>query len=146
MIVALGSDHAGYRIKEEIREYLSGKGYIIIDLGTYSEESADYPDFAHAVSLAVERGEADRGILVCGTGLGVSITANKHAGIRCALCWDHEIARLARSHNDANILALPGRFIPGSRAIDMVEIFLNTAFDGGRHSIRIDKISFAKNE
>ncbi|MGM9804201.1 MAG: ribose 5-phosphate isomerase B [Muribaculaceae bacterium] len=138
--VALCSDHAGYATKLAIIEYLKSEGIAYHDYGTYSEESCDYPDFAHLCAEAVERGECYPGIGVCGSGEGINMTLNKHQGIRSALCWSEEIAGLARMHNDANVLALPGRFISNQQAIGIVRVFLNTQFEGGRHQRRIDKI------
>ena len=142
MKIAIGCDHAGFKMKEFIKNYLSGKTNITVkDYGTYSEERADYPDFAHAVSLAIENKEQDLGILICGSGNGINITANKHKGIRAALCWNEELAALARQHNDANVLSLPGRFIDNDTAAKCVDAFLNNTFEGGRHADRVNKIS-----
>jgi ribose 5-phosphate isomerase B len=140
MKIALASDHAGYTLKEHIKDYLRKKGYQISDFGSFSDESSDYPDFAHPFSLAVERGEFDVGVSMCGSGNGINITANKHAGIRSALCWEVDIAELARQHNNANVCALPARFISIEKAEEIVDVFLNTKFEGGRHQRRIDKI------
>jgi len=140
MRIAIGSDHAGFSLKKELIFWLEKNDLDIHDFGTYSEASVDYPDYAHAVSEAVESGEYEFGVLICGTGLGVSITANKHQGIRAALCWQGEIARLSRVHNDANIICFPGRFIESDEAIKMLEIFLKTEFEGGRHLRRVNKI------
>ncbi|MBL0342444.1 MAG: ribose 5-phosphate isomerase B [Bacteroidetes bacterium] len=140
--IVLGSDHAGYECKEFIKEYLK-KGYpgiTQIDVGTYSLDSVDYPDFAHQVALKVESGEAAAGIVICGSGNGVCITANKHQHIRAALCWTVEIATLARQHNDANVLCIPARFVSHETAAAMVEAFRNTAFEGGRHLKRVEKL------
>lgn len=141
MKIAIGSDHAGFERKQVVLAFLQEKGIEVKDFGCYSTDSVDYPDFAHPVALAVEREEVDKGILLCGSGNGISIAANKHAGIRAALSWNKEIASLARQHNDANILALPARFISDNEAIDIVDTFLNTTFEGGRHQNRIDKIT-----
>jgi ribose 5-phosphate isomerase B len=138
--LAIGSDHAGFSLKEKIRKYLTGKGYVLTDTGCFSEERADYPDFGHAVAKAVENKEAEKGILLCGSGNGINMAANKHAGIRSALCWTEEIAKLARQHNDANVLALPARFITEEEANRIVDAFLTTAFEGGRHADRVSKI------
>ena len=138
--VALCSDHAGYATKQHIIEHLKSLGVAYKDFGTYNEDSCDYPDFAHPCAEAVERGECYPGIAVCGSGEGISITLNKHQGIRAALCWKPEIAALSLQHNDANVLALPRRFITAAEAIAMVDTFLSTAFEGGRHQRRIDKI------
>lgn len=140
--IAIGSDHAGFECKEFVKEYLSKNfpGAVIKDVGTYSSDSVDYPDFAHQVATKVESGEVDSGIVICGSGNGVCITANKHAHIRAALCWTREIATLARQHNDANVLCIPARFVSHETVADMVETFMNTAFEGGRHAKRIEKI------
>jgi ribose 5-phosphate isomerase B len=140
MKIAIGSDHAGFSLKEKIRKYLAGKGYSVTDKGCFSEERADYPDFGHAVALAVENKEAETGILLCGSGNGINMAANKHKGIRSALCWTEEIARLARQHNNANVLALPARFISEEEAGLIADTFLTTAFEGGRHADRVSKI------
>ncbi len=140
MKIAIGSDHAGFEMKSKLLLWLKENNLEYYDFGTFSEASVDYPDYAHAVSNAVESGEYERGILICGTGLGMSISANKHQGIRAALCWQEEIARLSRTHNDANILCLPGRFMEGEQAVKLVKIFLETGFEGGRHERRIKKI------
>lgn len=138
--VALASDHAGYSTKEEIKRYLESLGHQVWDFGTHSEESVDYPDFAHPFSLAVEKGEYTLGFIFCGSGNGVSITANKHQGIRSALCWTAEIASLARQHNDANVCAIPARFVSLSDAKHIVKAFLDSKFEGGRHQRRVEKI------
>ncbi|MEJ0054619.1 MAG: ribose 5-phosphate isomerase B [Bacteroidota bacterium] len=139
--IAIGSDHAGYIYKEHLKKWLEQKGYTIKDFGTYSPESTDYADFAHPVALAVEKKEFDLGILVCGSANGVAITANKHQGIRAAICWQEDLAGLARQHNNANILCLPERFISIELAEKITDKFLNTGFEGGRHARRVDKIS-----
>lgn len=139
--IAIAADHAGYEYKEILKKHLE-KQYEIQDFGTYSTDSVDYPDFVHPAASSVENGENEFGILICGSGEGVSITANKHQKIRCALCWMPEIAALARQHNDANMIALPARFIAKELAIEIVEQFLNTSFEGGRHQNRVDKIAF----
>jgi ribose 5-phosphate isomerase B len=138
--IAIGADHAGFLLKEKIKQHLALK-MSVRDFGCFSEERADYADFAHPVAKAVENGEADFGILTCGSGNGINMAANKHRGIRSALCWKRELAELARLHNDANILALPARFISETEALEMVDIFLTTAFEGGRHTDRVKKIS-----
>lgn len=143
--IALGSDHAGFSIKNRIIEYLKVNGYDIHDFGAFSDDSSDYPDYAHPVANAVENGKFEFGVVVCGTGNGVNIVVNKHQGIRSALCWMKEIARLVRLHNNANICALPGRFISGEEAVEIVDEFLNTGFEGGRHIHRINKISLPNN-
>lgn len=140
-IIAIGCDHAATEYKSSIAKYLVEKGYEVHDKGTYGNESVDYPDYAHPVALDVEQGIAEKGILLCGSANGVCITANKHQGIRAALCWKNEIALLARQHNDANIICLPARFTTLAECIEMVESFLNTEFEGGRHQNRVDKIS-----
>lgn len=137
--IAIGSDHAGFEYKELLREFLTG--YEVKDFGTYSAESADYPDFAHPVASAVEGGEFTLGILVCGSANGVAITANKHQGIRAAICWTEEIAELARLHNNANVLCIPARFVSTDAAKAITEKFIATAFEGGRHAVRVGKMS-----
>lgn len=139
-IIGLSSDHAGYELKEFVKQILDQKGIPYKDYGAQSEESSDYPDFAHPLAIAVEKGDVSEGIAVCGSGNGIAMTLNKHAGIRAALSWNAEIATLARTHNDANILVMPGRFISKEEATKAVEAFLNTDFEGGRHQRRIDKI------
>ena len=141
MKVAIGSDHAGYELKSQLTGWLETKVEVLKDLGTYSEDSVDYPDFAHAVAGEVEKGNYDLGVLICGTGIGVDMTANKHQGIRSALCWNKEVSKLAKSHNNANVICLPGRFISTDTAKEILETFLNTTFEGGRHNKRINKIS-----
>jgi len=138
--IALASDHAGYELKEILKNYLSEKGLEIIDFGTNSTESVDYADFAHPLANAVENGICDVGISVCGSGNGINMTVNKHQQIRAALCWIPEIARLARAHNDANVCSLPARFISADDAKTIVDLFLSTPFEGGRHCNRINKI------
>jgi len=139
--LALGSDHAGFKLKEYIIKYLVSKDIQFYDFGTHSNESTDYTIFAHAVAKAVNDGKFKQGILICGSGNGVNMTANKYAGVRAALCWNAEIAYLARLHNNANILSLPGRFIEQAEAIKTVNAFLETNFEGGRHTARVEKIS-----
>ena len=138
--IALCSDHAGYATKQAVIAYLEQAGIAYKDFGTYSEESCDYPDFAHPCAEAVESGECYPGIGICGSGEGVCMTLNKHQGIRAALCWKPEIAALAREHNDANVLVMPGRFISNDEALEITKVFLNTEFAGGRHQRRIEKI------
>lgn len=138
--VALCSDHAGYELKSAIIEYLTGSGVVVDDFGTDSPESCDYPDFAHPCARAVESGEDYPGIAMCGTGNGIAMTLNKHQGIRAALCWNTDLARLAREHNNANVLVLPARFISKELALEIVDTFLHTPFEGGRHQRRIEKI------
>lgn len=139
-IVAIASDHAGFHIRQKLIAYMTKAGIEFKDFGCYSEESVDYPDYGHKLAFSVESRECEIGISVCGSGNGINMTANKHQGIRAALCWSEEIARLARAHNDANVCSIPGRFVSESEAILIVETFLNTTFDGGRHKKRIDKI------
>jgi ribose 5-phosphate isomerase B len=141
--IAIGSDHAGYAYKTAIIEWLRDHGYEVFDAGTNSEASTDYPDHIHPVADAVENGEVKAGIILCGSGNGAAMTANKHQGIRAALCWSTELASLSRLHNDANILAIPGRFVTEDLALEMVNVFLHTPFEGGRHQLRVDKISCA---
>jgi ribose 5-phosphate isomerase B len=140
-VIAIGADHAGFEYKTIIIDLLQSKRLPVKDFGTYSPDSVDYPDFAHPVASAVERGKAALGILVCGSGNGVAITANKHRGIRAAIAWTEELAQLARQHNNANILCLPSRFISTIVAEEIVTAFLNTHFEGGRHQKRVDKIA-----
>jgi ribose 5-phosphate isomerase B len=139
--VAIVSDHAGYYLKEKLLKYLKNENIELKDLGSFTPEIVDYPDFGHPLANAVSSGEFDLGISICGTGNGINMVVNKHQGVRSALCWNEEISRLARAHNDANICALPGRFITESEAYVIVKAFLNTEFEGGRHKRRIDKIS-----
>jgi ribose 5-phosphate isomerase B len=139
--IAIGSDHAGFEYKEALKQWLEKNGYGLKDFGTYSTASADYPDFAHPVADAVEKKEFDLGILVCGSANGVAITANKHQGIRAAICWTEELASLARQHNDANIVCIPARFISLELAEKITGKFLTEPFEGGRHANRVGKIS-----
>lgn len=139
--IAIGADHAGFDLKEKVREWLTRSGFESKDFGTYSSESADYPDFAHPVAAAVEKKEFDLGILICGSGNGVAITANKHQGIRAAICWNEELASLARQHNDANVLCLPARYISSDLAMKIIDKFLSSSFEGGRHDRRVKKIA-----
>ena len=141
MIIPIGADHAGFNLKQLLINYLQEKGYEVKDHGCFSEDSIDYPDFGHPVAEMVENNPGMMGILICGSGNGINMTANKHQGIRSALCWKKEIAELARQHNNANIIALPARFVTKEEAVEMVEAFLNTPFEGGRHQKRVDKIS-----
>ena len=141
MLIPIGSDHAGFETKQILIAHLIQLGYEVKDYGCYSDQSIDYPDYAHLVAEHIEANPGSLGILLCGSGNGISMTANKHQGIRCALCWTAEIAELARQHNDANIISLPARFISVEEAKQMVETFLNTAFEGGRHATRVAKIS-----
>ena len=139
-IVGLCCDHAGFELKEFVKGWLQAKGLEYKDFGTYSTESCDYPDYAHPLALAVESGECDPGIAICGTGNGIGMTLNNHQGIRAALCWNAEIAHMARLHNDANILVMPGRYISTAEADMILTEFFSTSFEGGRHQRRIDKI------
>ena len=141
--IAIGSDHAGFDYKEDLISFLEGKGLPFTDFGTHSRESVDYADFAHPVAKSVEKGESSFGILLCGSANGVAITANKHQGIRAAICWGEELAKLAREHNNANIICIPARFVREGDAEKMVSIFMNTAFEGGRHTTRVNKIACA---
>ncbi len=139
--IAIGSDHAGYATKEFIKQHLTESGYIFRDYGTFSEESMDYPDSAHPVSKSVQSGISTFGILICGSGNGMAIVANKYPGIRAALCWNETITQLARQHNNANVLALPARYISEEEALKLSLLFLTTDFEGGRHERRVEKIS-----
>ena len=138
--IALCSDHAGFALKEIIRGYLESQDIEYVDFGTFSNDSCDYPDYAHPAAQAIESGECTEGIAMCGSGNGIAMTLNKHQGIRAALCWLPELAALARQHNDANILVLPARFIEPVTALQLVDIYLNTPFEGGRHVRRTEKI------
>ena len=140
MRIAIGADHAGFQLKEEVKKHLISLGYEPDDKGCYSEESIDYADYGHPVASTVEANSGMMGIVICGSGNGINMTVNKHQGIRGALCWKKEIAQLAREHNDANILTLPARFVTTEEALEMVTVFFNTAFEGGRHQKRIEKI------
>ncbi len=141
MTIAIGNDHAGTDYKLQIMESLKKKGYSILNSGTDSNTSVDYPDFIHPVANAVEKGEATFGIIICGSGNGAQMTANKHQDIRAALCWNNELVSLARQHNNANILSIPARFVSIHQAMSFVYIFLNTEFEGGRHQNRVEKIA-----
>lgn len=138
--IAMASDHAGYELKEILKVYLTEKGYEVVDFGTHSTESCDYPDFAHPAAAAIENGECAFGICMCGSGNGINMTLNHHQEIRSALCWLPEIASLARQHNNANVCVLPARFISEAEAKDIVDAYLHAEFEGGRHIRRIDKI------
>jgi ribose-5-phosphate isomerase B len=140
MKIAIACDHAGYEYKERLVKYLQEKGHEVKDYGTHSAESMDYPDTAHPLAFAVEAGEHEKGIVLCGSGNGISMTVNKHQGIRCALCWNTELAALARQHNNANVVSIPARFIAYEEAQAIIDTFLATDFEGGRHQRRIDKI------
>lgn len=139
--IAIGADHAGFEYKDATLQWLQSKGYTVHDYGTQGPASVDYPDFAHPVASAVEKGEAAFGILFCGSANGVAITANKHAGIRAGLCWDNEVARLVRLHNDANVICIPARFVALAYAHQMIDTFMQTAFEGGRHANRVGKMA-----
>jgi len=140
MKISIGNDHAGTGYKEMIQKKLESLGHTVTNYGTNSEDSVDYPDFVHPVAEDVENREADLGIIICGSGNGANMTANKHQRVRSALCWNAEIAKLAREHNDANILSIPSRFVSEELATEMMETFINTEFEGGRHQKRVDKI------
>jgi ribose 5-phosphate isomerase B len=139
--VAIGSDHAGFEYKEKLKKWLLQNGYEVKDFGATSAESADYPDFAHPVADAVEKKQSTLGVLICGSANGVAITANKHSGVRAAICWNEELATLARQHNNANVVCLPARFIPYDEAEKITDRFLHAEFEGGRHERRVNKIS-----
>ncbi len=141
MEIAIGSDHGGYKMKQYLKDQLEKEGYSFKDYGTTSEESVDYPDFIHPVARAINNGEYKAGIILCGSGNGAQMTANKYKNVRAALCWNSEQAKLSREHNNANIISLPGRFIDFEEALKMTRIFLSTNFEGGRHIRRVDKIS-----
>lgn len=141
MIISIGNDHAGPEYKKAIVEHLQALGHTVINNGTDTTDSVDYPDFGHAVANDVTANKAELGIVICGSGNGIAITANKHQGIRCALCWTPEIAELARQHNDANVISIPARFVTLEVALQMVDKFINTAFEGGRHANRVNKIA-----
>ena len=141
MKISIGNDHAGPEYKIAIVKWLEAKGYEVTNYGTDSEASVDYPDFGHPVATDVEEGKADFGIVICGSGNGIAMTVNKHAGVRAGLCWTKEIAYLTRLHNDANIVSIPARYTSIQQAIEIVETFLDTAFEGGRHQNRVDKIA-----
>ncbi len=141
MKISIGNDHAGPEYKKAIVDFLKQKGHEIINHGTDTFDSVDYPDFGHPVAIDVATGKVDFGVVICGSGNGINMTVNKHQGIRSALCWDKEIASLARQHNDANIISIPARFTSIQQAVEMVDTFLNTNFEGGRHANRVNKIA-----
>jgi ribose 5-phosphate isomerase B len=141
MKISIGGDHAGFQYKKEVVKLLKDQGHQVTDFGPNSEDSVDYPDFAHPVSKGVDQKEFDLGILICGSGNGVAITANKYKGVRAALCWEADLAKLARQHNNANVICLPARFISLEKAKEFVTLFVNTPFEGGRHQTRVEKIS-----
>ena len=144
MSIGVACDHAGYELKTKVIKHLESKGCVVHDFGTDSAESVDYPDYAHKLASAVESGSCQFGIAICGSGNGVNMTVNHHRKVRGALCWTPEIASLARQHNDANIISLPARFIEASIALQMVDVFLSTDFEGGRHQRRVEKIDLAE--
>ena len=140
MTISIGSDHAGFSLKQDVIKHLQGKNIKVLDKGCYSEECADYPDHGHAVANSVLSKECDLGIVICGSGNGINMSVNKHKGIRGALCWNSEVAALSRQHNNANIMALPGRFISKEEALACADAFMSATFEGGRHQGRIEKI------
>ena len=142
-IIPIGADHAGFQLKESIIKHLTAKGFHLEDFGCHSEESIDYPDYAHPVSLKVEANKGMLGILICGSGNGINMTANKHQGIRAALCWKEEIAALARQHNNANVVCIPARYLTTDEALTIALTFIKTEFEGGRHENRVNKIALA---
>jgi len=141
MSIALASDHAGFALKQQVQLFLEDNGAHVKDFGCFSEESCDYPDFAHPLAEAIEKGEFEFGIVICSTGNGITMTANKHQGVRAALCWETKLAELARQHNNANVLGLPANFISAPKALDIVRTFFQTDFEGGRHERRVNKIA-----
>ena len=142
--IGIACDRAAYELKEFLVGYLSTKGFEVKDFGTYSEESCDYPDFAHALGEAIDNGELERGVALCGSGEGISMTLNKHQSVRAALCWIPEIAKLSRQHNNSNVLSMPARFITNDEALEMLNVWLETEFEGGRHQRRLDKMPLQK--
>ena len=140
-IIPIACDHAGYELKEVVKKKLTDIGFEVKDFGTHGTDSVDYPDYAHPLGAAINRGEYNRGIVICGSGNGVQMTVNKYLNVRCALCWTPEIARLGRQHNNCNVIALPARFISKEEALKIVDVFLTTPFEGGRHQRRVEKIS-----
>lgn len=141
MLIALASDHAGYSLKQQVLAFLEERGARVKDFGCYSTDSCDYPDYAHPLADAVQKREVDYGIVICSTGNGITMTANKHQGVRAALCWEPRLAELARQHNNANVLGLPANFISAPTALDIVRVFFQTDFEGGRHERRVNKIA-----
>lgn len=139
--IAIGGDHAGFEYKKKLADLLASQGFEVKDFGPFSDASVDYPDYVHPLCESIEDGQMDKGIIICGSGNGVAMTANKHQGIRAAICWNEELAALSRGHNDANLLAIPARFVPFELAERMVNIFLTTDFEGGRHQNRVNKIA-----
>ena len=142
--IGIACDHAAYELKEFLVGYLSSKGFEVKDFGTHSEESCDYPDFAHALGEAIDNGDLERGVALCGSGEGISMTLNKHQSVRAALCWIPEIAKLSRQHNNSNVLSMPARFITNDEALEMLNVWLETEFEGGRHQRRLDKMPLQK--
>ena len=142
--IGIACDHAAYELKEFLVGYLASKGFEVKDFGTHSEESCDYPDFAHALGEAIDNGELERGVALCGSCEGISMTLNKHQSVRAALCWIPEIAKLSRQHNNSNVLCMPARFISNDEALEMLNIWLDTEFEGGRHQRRLDKMPIQK--
>jgi ribose 5-phosphate isomerase B len=138
--IAIASDHAGFERKQVVIDHLKSLGFEVKDFGAYSPESSDYPDWAHPLANAIDKGEFEKGVTLCGSGNGINMTANKHQGVRSALCWTPEIAALAKQHNDANVLAIPARFVTDDEARAIVDAYLNAEFEGGRHQTRVDKI------
>ena len=141
--IGIGGDHAGYEYKEALREMLNSNGYDVKDFGTYSEDSVDYPDYVHPLSTEIDDSSIDIGILICGSANGVAMTANKHHSVKAAICWQNDIVVLARRHNDANVICIPAHFVSVESAKEMVQLFLNTEFEGGRHQRRVEKIPVA---
>jgi ribose 5-phosphate isomerase B len=139
-VIPIGADHAGFALKERLKQELQALGYEPLDLGTHSADSTDYPDYAHPVASQVEHGDARRGVLLCGTGLGMAYAANRHHGVRAAVAWTPEVARLARAHNDANVLVLPARFVTEQQGLEILRAWLTEPFEGGRHQRRVQKI------
>jgi ribose 5-phosphate isomerase B len=139
-VIPIGADHAGFELKEELKSELERLGYQPLDLGTNSTDSTDYPDYAHALAARVEQGQAQRGVLLCGSGLGMAVAANRHRGVRAAVAWNPEVARLARAHNDVNVLVLPARFLDAAKSREILKTWLETPFEGGRHDRRVRKI------
>ncbi|MBK8806856.1 MAG: ribose 5-phosphate isomerase B [Bacteroidales bacterium] len=138
--IALAADHAGFHMKELVRKHLSKEGYEVKDFGAHSDEDVDYPDFAHLLAYAIEKSEYDLGFIFCGTGNGINMTVNKHQNIRSGLCWNTEVAEMARAHNNSNVCAIPARFITSNEVLKIVKVYLNTEFEGGRHERRVNKI------
>lgn len=143
MKVSIGSDHAGVELKGVLKEYLETKGFEVTDFGPSTSDSVDYPDYGHKIAHSVEQGEAEFGIAICGSGNGINMTVNKHQGVRSALCWNEEIASLAKAHNNANVIALPARFVSSEEAIRIVEAYVDADYEGGRHQRRVEKIPCA---